>query len=203
MTTFNRIFMLLLGLIIFAFGTITFLLLSGIVVPGNTYLRSILALYNAWRAIVLLRGASTNIALLISLGLMLVGLVLVILELLPVGRLLFRRRESKLYVVRDDPLGQVTLEHSVVRDLVRHEAESVTGVVHAEPDVKDAEDGLHIGARVTLAWGVDTRAVGQLLQEQIAEAVKSQLGLLVAQVQVTVQAAPAAKDNRRHMARVA
>ena len=203
MTTFNRIFMLLLGLILFAFGAITFLLLTGIVVPHNSYLRAILALYNAWRAIVLLRGATTNIAVLVALVLMLIGLALVVLELLPVGGLVFRRHETKQYVVRDDPLGQVTLGRSMVRDVVRHVAEAVPGVAHAEPEVRDGADGLHISMRASLVWDADTPALGQLLQERIKEAVQTQLGLPVAEVRVTAQSAPIVTDQHRRVARVA
>jgi len=203
MTIFNRIFMLLLGLCVFAFGTITFLLLTGLVVPQNEYLRSILALYNAWRAIVLLRGATTNIAVLVALVLLVAGLVLVVLELLPMGRLFFRRRESKQYVVRQDSLGQVTLERSMIRDVVQHVAEAVPGVVHAEPDVKDSADGLRLSTRASLAWDADARAIGQQLQERIKDSVQTQLGLPVAEVRVTAQSAPVVKDQRRRVARVA
>lgn len=203
MTIFNRVFMLLLGLIILAFGTITFLLLTGLVVPGRGYLRDILVLYNAWRAVALLRGATTSTAMLVALILMLIGLVLVVLELLPVGGLLFRRRESKQYVVRDDALGQVTLERSMVRDVVRHVAEEVPGVAHVDPDVRDGADGLHLAARASLAWDADAPALGQLLQERIKESVQTQLGLPVAEVRVTAQATPIVKDQRRRVARVA
>jgi uncharacterized alkaline shock family protein YloU len=203
MAIFNRIFILLQGLVILAFGTTTFLLLTGLVVPGNSYLRAILTLYNAWRAIVLLRGATTNIAVLVALILMLIGLALVVLELLPLGGLAFRRRETKQYIVRDDPLGQVTLERSMVRDLVQHVAEAVPGVTHADPDVRDAADGLHISARASLAWDADAPALGQLLQERIKESVQTQLGLPVAEVRVTARAAPIVKDQRRRVARVA
>lgn len=202
MAIFNRVVMFLLSFILFAFGTITFLLLTGIVVPGNSYLRSILALYNAWRAIALLRGATTNIAVLIALLLAVIGLVVVVLELLPVGRL-FRRREAKQYVVRQDSMGQVTLGRSMVRDLVQHVAESVPGVVHAEPEVKDGADGLHVATRASLAWDADAPAVGQALQERIKESVQTQLGLPVAEVRVTAQAAPVVKEQRRRVARVA
>ena len=199
MAIFNRIVMFLLSFILFVFGAMTFLLLTNIVVPSNSYLRAILGLYNAWRAIALLRGADTNIAVIIALVLMLVGLVVVVLELLPLGRL-FRRRETKLYVVRQDTLGQVTLGRSMVHDLVKHVAESVPGVVHAEPEVKDGSDGLHVATRVSLAWDADAPAVGQLLQERIKEAVQTQLGLPVAEVRVSVQAAPAVKEQRRRVA---
>lgn len=202
MNIFNRIVMLLASVVLFAFGAMTFLLLTGLVVPQNSFLRNVLALYNAWRAIALLRGASTNIAALIALFLAIIGLVLIVLELLPLGRL-FRRRETKQYVVRQDSLGQVTLGRSMVRDLVQHVAETTPGVVHAEPDVKDGEGGLHLSTRASLAWDADAPAVGQLLQERIKDSVQTQLGLPVAEVRVTAQAAPIANEQRRRVARVA
>lgn len=196
MNIFNRIIVLLLGLALLAFGGITFLLLTGLVTPGNGYLRDLLTLYTAWRAIALLRGATTNVAALVALGLAIIGLVVVILELLPMGRL-FRRREGKQYVVRQDAVGQVTLGSSMVRDLVEHVAESVPSVVHAEPTVKDGADGLHIAMRASLAWDADAPAVGQALQERVKESVQSQLGLSVAEVSVTAQTAPVAKAQQR------
>lgn len=203
MNIFNRIVMSLAAFVLFAFGGIIFLLLTGLVVPSNTYLRAILALYNAWRAVVLLRGATTNIALLIAIVLALIGLALLILELLPVGRLLSGRRESKQYVVREDQLGQVTLGRSMVRDVVRHVGEATPGVTHVEPEVKDGEGGLHITTHATLAWDADAPAIGQQLQERIKESVQTQLGLPVAEVRVTAATAPVVKDQRRRVARVA
>lgn len=203
MNIFNRIVMLVLAIIVFAFGATTFLLLTGIVVPENSYLRAILALYSAWRAVALLRGATTNIAVLVALLLAIVGLVVIILEVLPLGRL-FRRREPKQYVVRQDSLGQVTLGRSMVRDLVQHVAEDVPGVVHAdEPEVKDGADGLRISTRASLAWDADAPAVGQQLQERVKDSVQTQLGLPVAEVHVTAQTTPVVKDQRRRTPRVA
>jgi len=199
MNIFNRIVVWLLGFILLAFGTITFLLLTGVVVPGSGYLRDILTLYNAWRSIALLRGATTNVAALIALVLAIVGLALVVVEMLPLGRL-FRRQETKQYVVREDSLGQVTLSRSMVRDLVRHVAEEVPGVTHVEPDVKDGEGGLHLTAHASLKWDADAPAVGQQLQERIKDSVQTQLGLPVAEVRVTAQAAPIVKEPRRRVA---
>lgn len=204
MNIFNRIVMLVLAIILLAFGATTFLLLTGIIVPENEYLRAILALYNAWRAVALLRGATTNLAVLVALLLAIVGLVLVILELLPVGRLFRRQREPKQYVVRQDSLGQVTLGRSMVRDLVQHVAEDVPGVVHAdEPEVKDGADGLRISTRASLAWDADAPSVGQQLQERVKDSVQTQLGLPVAEVHVTAQTTPVVKDQRRRTPRVA
>jgi hypothetical protein len=196
MNIFNRIVMLLLSLALLAFGGTVFVLLTGLVVPGNDFLRSLLALYTAWRSVALLRGATTNVAALVALGLAIIGLVVLILELLPMGRL-FRRREGKQYVVRQGAVGQVTLGSAMVHDFVQHVAETVPGVVRAEPTVKDGEGGLHISTRASLAWDADAPAVGQMLQDRIKESVQSQLGLPVAEVSVTAQAAPAAREQPR------
>jgi uncharacterized alkaline shock family protein YloU len=202
MNIFNRIVMLLLSFIVFAFGTTVFLLFTGIVIPQNAFLRAILALYNAWRAVAALQG-STNIALLIAIGLMVVGLVLLVLELLPLGRLTFGRREPAQYIVRQDSLGQVTLERSMVQDHVRHVAESIPGVTHAETEVHDAADGLHLTTHASLAWDAVAPDLGQQLQEQIKDSVQTQLGLPVAEVRVAAQTAPIRKERRERTPRVA
>jgi uncharacterized alkaline shock family protein YloU len=201
MNIFNRIIMLVLSFVLFAFGFITFLLLTGLVTPRNSYLRAILALYAAWRAVALLRGTSGNVAALIALVIGVIGLVLLILELLPFGRL-FRRREVKQYVVRQDTLGQVTLGRSMVCDVVQHVAEATPGVTHAEPEVKDGADGLHVSTRVSLAWDADAPALGKLLQERIKESVQTQLGLPVAEVRVRAQTAPVVNEQPRRVPRV-
>lgn len=199
MNIFNRIVVFVLSLALLAFGATTFVLLTGLVTPNNSFLRNLLALYAAWRAIAMLRGATTNVAALIAFGLAIIGLVVVILELLPIGRL-FRRREGKQFVVRQDAIGQVTLDSSMVRDVVEHVAESVPGVIHAEPAVKSGSDGLHISTRASLAWDADAPAVGQALQERIKESVQSQLGLPVAEVRVTAQSRPVSNEPRPRVA---
>ena len=202
MNLVNRIIMTVAALVIFAFGTTTFLLLTGIVVPGNQFLRNILALYAAYRAIVLLRGGSGNTAILISLLIGLVGLVFVILEILPIGRL-FRRREEKRYVVRQDSLGEVSVQRSMVSELVQHETEATSGVIAAAPEVKDGPNGLRVSIRAKLAWDADAPTIGQEVQERIKESVQTHLGLPVAEVRVTTQAAPPIRESQRRVARVA
>lgn len=197
MNIVNRVIMIVAGLIVFAFGAITFLLLSGIVVPSNSYLRAILAAYSAWRAIALLRGATGNTAIIVALVLALVGLVILVAELVGPVRLLFRGREVKHYVVRRDALGQVTVGRSMVRDVVQHEAEAIPGVLHAEPSVKDGKDGLHVSTRASLAWDADAPSIGQTLQERIKESVQTHLGLPVAEVRVTAQTEPLPKEPPR------
>jgi uncharacterized alkaline shock family protein YloU len=191
----NRAIMIVASLITFLFGAITFVLLTGIIVPGNQTLRNILALYTALRAVALLRGATGNTAILIALVVAVVGLAVLVLELWePVG-LLFGKHQDKRYVVRQDSLGQITVERSMVRDVVQHEAQAVPGVLHAEPSVKDGKDGLHISTRAALVWDADTPSTGQILQEHIKDSVQTHLGLPVAEVRVTAQTAALPKET--------
>lgn len=196
MHIFNRIMMILLSLLICALGTMTFLLLTGLVVPANPYLKAILVALSA--------GAGPNTAIVIAFLVGLAGLVVLVIELLPLGRL-FRGPEGKPYVVRQDPIGEVSVQRSMVRDLVEHEATSLPGVVSAEPHVQDGPDGLRIAVHASLAWDADAPNVGQLLQERIKDSVQTHLGLPVAQVQVTAatQLLPSTKGSRRRVPRVA
>lgn len=198
MNIVNRVIMIVASLIVFSFGTITFLLLTGIVIPANETLRNLLALYRAFQAVALLRGTPNNAAIIISLLVALVGLAVLVLELWrPVGRLFGRRSQGKSYVVRQDATGRVTVDRTMVRDWVQHEAEATPGVVHAKPSVKDGKDGLHVSTLASIAWDADAPSVGQMLQERIKDSVQTHLGLPVAEVRVSAQTAPLAKESQR------
>jgi uncharacterized alkaline shock family protein YloU len=197
MNIVNRAIMIVASLIVFLFGMIIFVLLTGIVVPGNQTLRNILALYSALRAVALLRGASGNVAILIALMLAAIGLAVLVLELWGPVRLLLRGRQDKPYVIRRDAHGQVTVGRSMVRDVVQHEAEAVPGVLHAEPSVHDGKDGLRVSTRASLVWDADAPGTGQILQERIRESVQNHLGLPVAEVNVVAQTAPLPKEPPR------
>ena len=193
----NRIILSVASFTLFLFGTLTFVLLTGIIVPSNQTLRNILALYTALRAVALLRGANGNAAILIALVVAAVGLAALGLELWGPVRLLFRGRQDKRYVIRRDAQGQVTVGRSMVRDVVQHEAEAVPGVLHAEPSVQDGKDGLRVFTRASLVWDADAPGTGQILQERIRESVQTHLGLPVAEVHVMAQTAPLPKEPPR------
>jgi uncharacterized alkaline shock family protein YloU len=197
----NRVLVIIAALVLFIFGSATFLLLTGIVEPANQTLRAVLTLYRALQTIAQLRGAQNGIAVIIALILALVGLALLVLELWgPVRRLLGGRQPAR-YVVRQDSLGQVTVDRTMVRDWVRHEAENVPGVVRAEPEVTDEKDGLHVSTRAAIAWDADAPGVGAALQQRIKDSVQAHLGLPVAEVRVSAQSAPlAAEPPRRRVA---
>jgi hypothetical protein len=201
MNVFNRIVMILLSLVLFAFGTMTFLLLTHIVVPNNSFLRDILSLYTAWQAVALLNGLGNSFSIVIAFILGLIGLVVLILELIPFGRI-FVGQPAKQYVVHHDPLGEVTVAQSMVRDLIQHETIATPGVtqVVAEPQVKDSPNGLRVSTRAALSLDASAPGVGQVLQERIKESIQNHLGLSVAEVSVATQAAPPPKPTGRRVA---
>jgi len=201
MNVVNRIIMIVVSLILFAFGTIVFLLLTNIVIPSNTYLQSILALYSAWQSVALIRGTSANGLIIISLIIGLVGLIFLILEVMPFFRIFGRRREAKKYVVHQDPLGDVTVARSMVTNLVHHEAATVPGVTQVieDPEVKDTPNGLRVSTRAAVSWDANAPGVGQMLQERIKDSIQTHLGLSVAEVTVATQAAPQVKTAGRRV----
>jgi uncharacterized alkaline shock family protein YloU len=201
MNVVNRIIMLVASLIVFAFGAIVFLLLTNIIVPSNSYFRSILALYSAWQSVALIKGMSANGLIIIAFAVGLIGLIFLILELLPLRRVFGRRREAKKYVVHKDPLGDVTVARSMVTDLVHHEAATVPGVTQVveDPQVKDSPHGLRVSTRAAVSWDANAPGVGQMLQERIKDSIQSHLGLSVAEVTVATQAAPQVKTAGRRV----
>lgn len=197
MNIVNRVIMIVIGLLVFSFGAITFLLLTGIVIPANQALQNLLALYRAFQAVALLRGTPNNTAIIISLLVALIGLGLLVIELWGPVKSAFGSRQGKSYVVRQDATGRVTIGATMVRDWVQHEAEATPGVVHAKPMVKDGKDGLHVSTLASIAWDADAPTVGQMLQERIKDSVQTHLGLPVAEVRVSAQTAPLAKEAPR------
>lgn len=200
MNIVNRIIMTIWALMLLIFGTITFLLLTGVMVPANQTLRNILRLYATLQALALMRGTQNNTAVIIAVVLALIGLAFLILELWGPVRRLFHGGQAKRYVVRQDAVGQVTVDRTMVRDWVQHEAQSVPGVQHAEAEVKDGQDGLHIFVRTAIAWDADAPAVGAEVQQGIKDSAQTHIGLPVAEVHVATQSAPLVAEPPRRVA---
>jgi uncharacterized alkaline shock family protein YloU len=201
MNVVNRIIMIVASLLVFAFGTVVFLLLTNIIIPSNTYLRGILGLYSAWQSVALIKGMSANGLIIIALIVGLIGLIFLILELLPFRRVFGRRREGRKYVVHQDPLGVVSVARSMVTNLVQHEAAGVPGVTQVveDPQVKDSPSGLRVSTRAAISWDANAPGVGQMLQERIKDSIQTHLGLSVAEVTVATQAAPEVKTSGRRV----
>jgi uncharacterized alkaline shock family protein YloU len=197
MNLFNRILVSLIGLIIGVVGTTIFLLLTGLVVPSSGPLKTLLALYQFWRFIALLRGDSANFALILGMVMVILGLGLFVVEWVTFWRSM-RPRETRSYVVAQDPGGKLTVSQALICDVAQHEAEKVEGVRQARPTVKAGHEGLRIFMRTLMDPEAETPAVGKVLQTRVQEAVTQRVGLPVTEVQIAVSPAPAtAQPHRR------
>ena len=191
MNVFNRTIVILLSLVAIAFSIIVFLLLGGVVRPSQVSPAGLLV--SLWSYFAQLNPTNATIAAVVCALIVLVALIVLMLELL------LRRREPAQFLVREDPLGNVTIARSSVRRLVGYVSASVPGVVETRQTVDKGRDGLRVQVRALLVPQVDAPAVGQSLQEKVRQSIQDHLGLPVAQVQVATQLEPFEKPRRRRV----
>ncbi len=189
MNIVNRIIVLVLSLIAFIFTATAALLLGGLLRPevfGRLGVLLGLALFLAR-----LRGVDFTGAIVATSVLAVVSLLLVVLEILPLFRVRFGRRQPETYVIQQDDLGQVTVDRKSVRDLVQYEAAAIPGVIKVRPpEVREGPGGLSIYTRTSLAPTAEATTIGKKLQEQIQSSVQQRMGLSVAQVRVATEIEP-------------
>lgn len=189
MNIVNRIIVLLLSLIAFIFTATAALLLGGILRPdlfGRLGVLLGLALFLAR-----LKGVDFTGAIITTSLLAAVSLLLIVLEILPLFKLRFRKRHPATYVIQQDDLGLVTVDRKSVRDLVQYEAATMPGVIKVRPpEIHDGPGGLSIYARTSLLPTAEATSIGKKLQEQIQTSVQQRMGLSVASVQVATEIEP-------------
>ena len=188
MDAFNRIFLIILGLVAIAFSAIVFLLTGGVVRPAQVSPGGLLS--GPWGYFAGLNSTGATVAVVVCVVVVILALLLLVLEL---GVL---RREPAPLVVRQDSLGKVTVAHSSLRKLVGHEAGAVPGVIDTRQAVDERADGLRVHMRVLLYPEADAPSVGHALQERVQQAIQTHIGLTVAEVQVATQLEPFEKARR-------
>jgi len=191
MNVFNRISMILLSLVAIAFSSIVFLLVGGVVGPTQVSPGGLML--DLWRFFAQLNPTSATSAVVVCALVVLAAVLVLLLELNILGR------EPAQFVVREDPLGKVTVARSSVRKLVGYEAASVAGVIETRQTVDQGRAGLRVRVRALLVPEVDAPAVGQTLQEKLQQSIQGHLGLPVAEVQVATQLEPLEKPRRRRV----
>ncbi|HLI26524.1 MAG TPA: alkaline shock response membrane anchor protein AmaP [Chloroflexota bacterium] len=95
-------------------------------------------------------------------------------------------------VLKEDPLGRVTIAHDGVRMLVEREAAQVSGVMEVRAQIEPEPQGLAIHCRVAVDPTSSLPELAEQLQQRVKLAVEHQLGRPVARVQVDAQTAPLA-----------
>jgi uncharacterized alkaline shock family protein YloU len=178
---FNRILLLVLGVLAVIGGVIALLLVLQVIHPADVSPGGLFL--DFWRGIAGLSGGAATTAAIVATLLALGGIALIVIELLP------GPREDRTYVVRKDGLGTVTVARKSVRQVVQYEAAQIVGVREVHSDVRNGADGIHIITHASLAPDAIAPSVGEQLQTSIKEAVQRHIGIPVAEVQVHTQVA--------------
>jgi uncharacterized alkaline shock family protein YloU len=129
-------------------------------------------------------------ALAIGSGLLLVGLLLLVLEvvtLLP--------GEQPL-TLKQDGLGRVTVDRKVVQELANREAVQVPGVLRFTPQLQQNRTGLKIRGRLAVEPAANLMEVTQQVQERVKTIVERSLGQPVEDVQLDARLAPLSSRHR-------
>lgn len=191
MNVLNRL-LVILGALVVLIATTAVLLVTGDLVrpqalaPG-AWSMDLLALFQRF-------VPATRSWVLVGCALLIVlGLVLLAWELRPTPH---SRRQL---LVRQDPLGRVTVAMGGVEELVCREAGRVAGVMEAASRVRQARDGLRIVGRVSVAPDTDVPAVTQELQGRIKSAVERHVGRPVTAVDLITQLAPLSGQRTRRV----
>ncbi|MEW6193337.1 MAG: alkaline shock response membrane anchor protein AmaP [Bacillota bacterium] len=97
------------------------------------------------------------------------------------------RREDKLAVVEDAPLGEVSVSLSAVESLVSRVVGNFPGIREVRPRVVSRPQGIMVRIKVVTAPSINIPAVSQEIQNEVAKAVREVTGLNVNNVQVQVE----------------
>jgi uncharacterized alkaline shock family protein YloU len=181
MNLFNRLLILLLSLLVLAGAAVVLLAMLGAAQPEHLVptpwvrdrLDVLVQLDPAGRA----RTISASVVAL------LLAIVLALLELRPA------RRDARL-TLKQDALGQVTVAHEVVRELVRREGRRIAGVMAVHPRLDVDRGELRIRCRVSVDPTASLPELTQQLQDRVKASIEHHLGRPVAEVSVDTQLAP-------------
>ncbi len=179
---FNRMLLILLGLIAVVAGVCLILLESGVVSVQQLSPAGILQ--RQWQFLHALSPADAGTAVIVAVVLVLLGMLLLLVELWP------GRRGPAQFVVQRDAHGVVAVARSSVNDLVRYVATTVPGIVETREAVSGEEKGLRVRVRAAISPEAVAPEVGRTLQEKVQQALQHHLGLPVATVEVATQVEP-------------
>lgn len=183
----NRIFVILLDLLICA-GAIGIMLITlGALAPGQI-LPTPLRETPLPRWLVDLPTMDTPQRTLIVLGALAIlgaGLMIGWYELRP-------RAQAQPLIIRDDAVGQVSVQIESIRRLIAYTAAQQTHVLQLQPQIQLLPQGLHIECAITLAPNAQLPLVTSELQQQLKQAVEHHIGMRVLKIHIHVQSEPIA-----------
>ncbi|KAB8139661.1 alkaline shock response membrane anchor protein AmaP [Chloroflexia bacterium SDU3-3] len=187
MNYLNRIIILLLDLLICAGAIVITLITFGMLSPAQI-LPSLLreTALSTWLAG--LNGLEMPQQALIALGMLAIlgiGLLIGWYELRP-------RAQAQPLIIRDDAVGQVSVQIESIRRLIAYTAAQHPQVLQLEPQIQLLPEGLHIQCAITLAPNALLPVVTSELQRDLKQAVEHHIGMRVIKIHIHVQSEPIA-----------
>jgi hypothetical protein len=187
---FNRVLVVVLALVTLVAAGVALLTTLGLFQPEQV------APMGAWfvdRLVIFtqLDPSSRGWSVGVCLALILLAVVVLVLEFRP------GPRAARSIVLKEDPLGRVTVALDGISALVDREASRVAGVLRARSEVAEETAGLRIACRVSVDPESSVPDVSQQLRERLKTVVEHHVGLKVTQVAVDV-AVPALPASQRH-----
>ena len=158
---------ILTGLTLF-FYTIVFLFIGGLfiavslnIIPQETIIDSIAALY-----------AATNIRLILGIT----GLLLIFISIMVVQLTMGKIQREKT-IAFENPDGQVTISLSAIEDFIKRALKQLPEVKELKPSVKASKKGILIINRVTLFSDVNIPEMTEKIQNIVKTRVQEMLGV--------------------------
>jgi uncharacterized alkaline shock family protein YloU len=183
MSVFNRLFIILLALVLLVAAIAVLLTTLHVAQPSQA------APAGSWfvdrlTPFAQLDSSLSGWAIGVCVAFVVVAVVLLFLELR------VRSRARHRVTIKEDDLGRVTLALDGVRELADHEASRVVGVNRAHSQVQEEQEGLHILCRVSVDPTSNVPEMTAELRERLKSAVEHHVGLPVTEVSVEAQVAP-------------
>jgi hypothetical protein len=193
-TVFNRLLIVLLGLVVLVGAAIVLLTALGLLQPASA------APAGPWFVDRLAPFAQLDPTLwvwtvAVSVALIVLALLVLFIELWP------RSRAPQRITLKDDASGRVTVALDGLRELVEREAGHVAGIERTRAQVAETPEGLQISCRISVDPSSSVPQMTDDLRQRLKTSVEHHVGLTVSRVYVDAQVAPLVTDHR-HRRRV-
>lgn len=183
MNIFNRLLIIVLDAIMLIAIVLILLVTFGVARPGQ--LLPSLGLTPFLTPFVGLTGSNFTWTVGISLGLFILGLILLSLEIrVPPA--------PSPVLLKKDALGRLTVSRDAASQLIDRAASQVDGVMGVKSRVEETAKGFRIHTRISVNPTANVAQVTEDAREAIKTAVEQQLGRTAQEVEVRAQLAPLA-----------
>jgi len=200
MSVFNRLILIIIGIVLLAGAAITLLVANGLItpelLPGGLFKAQLQNIADA-------SGDSLATIIRVSIIVAICGVALLVLEFITIGKpspsvvqssseedvitTNFKAlRKQDLLVINSTEKGTTSIDVESLCDLAENVGITVQNVHRFDSKIGKNSDGLLISSRAVAALGSDAIEVGAKLRSRVTEAIEQLTGLTVAKINIKV-----------------